>query len=308
MTTPSVEHENNRKTRASDYVMESGEESLRLELKTDPEAVRKQALFCGVKPGLRILDAGCGPGKTSAILNEMIEPGGMLLGIDYSEARIQHAKACYGTESDIEFRVHDLRDPLNDTDPFDLIWVRFVLEYNRKERLEIIRNLTTVLKPGGQLCLLDLDHNALNHYGLPENLEKTILEIMRLVETEYNFDPYAGRKLYAALYDMGYEEIQVELMAHHLIYGETGKVDAFNWLKKAEMATKRAVSIVGDYPGGSEGFVRDFSRFFNDPRRFTYTPLIICKGKKTIRMDSIRRQRYSALSTTRITSSMWCKS
>ena len=270
-----------RKPRACDYVMENGEESLRLELKTDPEAVRQQAMFCGVKPGLRVLDAGCGPGKTSLILYEMIQPGGELLGVDYSEVRICHATLHYGGKPGIGFRVHDLRDPIK-TDPFDLIWVRFVLEYNRKERLQIIRNLASVLNPGGQLCLLDLDHNAINHYGMPEILYKTLLELMRVAETKHNFDPYAGRKLYTALFDLGFEDIQVKLTPHHLIYGEATKVDAFNWHKKAEMATKRAASITEKYPGGPEKFVFDFDRFFGDPRRFTYTPLIICKGKKPV--------------------------
>jgi SAM-dependent methyltransferase len=53
---------------AQPYLMESEEEAVRLDLKTDPDAVRKQALWCGVKAGLRVLDAGCGPGKTTSIL------------------------------------------------------------------------------------------------------------------------------------------------------------------------------------------------------------------------------------------------
>ena len=40
------------------YLMESPEEAVRLEMKTEPGAVRKQAQWCGVKPGLRVLDVG----------------------------------------------------------------------------------------------------------------------------------------------------------------------------------------------------------------------------------------------------------
>ncbi|MCG2777986.1 MAG: methyltransferase domain-containing protein, partial [Desulfobacterales bacterium] len=67
------------------YLMENLEESIRIELKTDPVVVRKQAMWCGLKPGLRVLDVGCGPGKTSATLHEMIQPDGELLGLDFSE-------------------------------------------------------------------------------------------------------------------------------------------------------------------------------------------------------------------------------
>ncbi len=34
------------------------------------------------------------------------------------------------------------------------------------------------------------------------------------------------------------------------------------------------------YPGGYEGFFRDSHTFFHNPRRFTYTPLIMCKGMR----------------------------
>ncbi|MFC1886159.1 class I SAM-dependent methyltransferase [Thermodesulfobacteriota bacterium] len=262
--------------------MENPEEAMRLEIKTDPDEVRQQALFCGLKPGLRVLDAGCGPGKTTFLLNEMIQPGGKILGVDYSKERIEYARTNYGSTPDIEFRLHDLRDPLKGENLFDLIWVRFVLEYNRVERPEIIKNLTDCLKPGGVLCLMDLDHNALNHYGLPEKMETIFFEIMRVGQKKYNFDPYAGRKLYAGLHDLGYEDIKVDVTPHHLIYGEVKKEDLFNWCKKVEVAVELAEAVMECYPGGSAAFTNDFIHFFTDPRRFTYTPLIICIGKKPI--------------------------
>ena len=140
------------------YIMENDEESLRLDVKTDPDEVREQARWCGLVPGLRVLDAGCGPGKVTSILREEIQPGGSILGVDYSVERIGQAKKKYSSgKPDIDFRVHDLKDPLENVGLFDLIWVRFVLEYNRAESTNIVENLTACLKPGGHLCLLDLE-------------------------------------------------------------------------------------------------------------------------------------------------------
>jgi len=264
------------------YLMENLEESIRLELKTDPEVVRKQAKWCGLKPGLRVLDVGCGTGKTSATLHEMIQPDGELLGLDFSEERIEYAKKHYDGKPGIRFQVHDFTAPLDGLGQFDLIWVRFFLEYFRLESFEIVRNLTDCLKPGGHLCLMDLDHNCLSHYKLPNKLEKALYDIMGLLEEKYDFDPYAGRKLYSYLYDLGYEEIQLDLVAHHLIYGKMGDVDAYNWVKKVEVAFMRVREIFEHYPGGYAGFHSDFMRFFKDPKRFTYTPLILCKGMKLL--------------------------
>jgi len=81
--------------RPKQYLMESEDESLRLDLKTDPRALRKQARWAGVQAGMRLGDFGCGPGKTSYYLNQLVQPGGSVLGIDISEARIRYAQEHY---------------------------------------------------------------------------------------------------------------------------------------------------------------------------------------------------------------------
>ena len=262
--------------------MEDLEEALRLEIKTDPEAVRTQALWCGLKPGLRVLDAGCGTGKVTSILREIIQPGGSIVGVDYSEQRIHFAKQHYGQAPGIDFQIYDLRDPLDGVGLFDLIWVRFVLEYYRVESPDIVRNLTTCLKPGGHLCLLDLDHNCLNHYEMPTKIENILFDAMNLVQQYYDFDPYSGRKLYSYLYDLGLEDIQVHLMPHHLIYGNVSNEEVFNWVKKLEVAYMKSRGLFENYPVDHEPFFANFTKFFLDPRRFTYTPLILCKGMKPL--------------------------
>ena len=109
-----------------------------------------------------------------------------------------------------------------------------MLEFHRRESPDIVKNLSCCLKPGGYLCLLDLDHNALNHYQMPVRMEEILFKAMEKLEKENNFDPYVGRKLYAYLYDLGFENIEMDLRAHHLIYGRTSEKDLFNWAKKSE--------------------------------------------------------------------------
>lgn len=264
------------------YLMENEEESIRLEVKTNPEEVKEQAIWCGIKPGLRVLDAGCGPGKTTSVLYEMIQPGGSIVGVDFSEKRINYARKHYGGRSGLDFYVHDVRNSLGDFGQFDIIWVRFVLEYYRAGSHDIVRNLKSCLKPGGYLCMLDLDHNCLNHYELPPGMREFLPVLMARLDEEYNFDTYAGRKLYSYLYDNGFEDIKVHLMPHHLIYGEIRDGDAFNWMKKVEVAAMKLGDLFNDYPGGYETFHADFKRFFYDTRRFTYTPLILCKGMRPV--------------------------
>jgi ubiquinone/menaquinone biosynthesis C-methylase UbiE len=266
---------------SGEYLMESDEEAVRLDIKTDPVALRKQALWCGVKPGMRILDVCCGPGKTTALLHEMIQPGGSIVGIDFSEARILYAQEHYGGKNSIEFYRQDLRKSMEGLGQFDLIWVRFVLEYFRREAPDIVKKLKNCLKPGGTLCLIDLDYNCLIHHELPKSLEATLTQIMSAADEQYNFDTFAGRKLYSFLYDTGFENIDMELMAHNLIYGEIKDKDKFNLTKKIETAAKKVGSLVESYPGGYDQFYSDFSKYLVAPRRFTYTPLLLCKGTRS---------------------------
>jgi SAM-dependent methyltransferase len=209
----------------------------------------------------------------------MVKPGGEVVGIDLSEKRIAYAQEHYGAKG-LSFHVCDLTRPLplDRIGKFDVIWVRFVLEYFRQEGPVIVKNLSEGLTPGGYLCLIDLDHNCLGHYDLPPEMEATLVKLMKATE-KLNFDPYCGRKLYSYLYDLGFHDISMDLMAHHLIYGKLRDVDAFNWTKKLQVAGKKVENVFDDYPGGFESFFSDVQTFFAGPRRFTYTPLIMCKGR-----------------------------
>jgi hypothetical protein len=117
---------------------------------------------------------------------------------------------------------------------------------------------------------------------MPKAMEYILFQLMAKLSADFNFDPYAGRKLYAYLYDLEYKNIDMHLIGHHLIFGKARETDVFNWTKKVEMAAVKLRMLFDDYPGGHEAFSSDFKTFFLDPRRFTYTPLILCKGIKPV--------------------------
>ena len=127
--------------------------------------------------------------------------------------------------------------------------------------------------------MIDLDHNCLNHYGIPQRLNKTILDISTELQNKANFDPFAGRKLYSFLYDLNFKNILVDIKAHHNIYGELKERDEFNFLKKIEIAPQKIKFHFSEYNNYSD-FIEESRKSFRDKRRFTYTPIILCKGEK----------------------------
>lgn len=263
----------------SKYLMESIDEIERLERKTDPDVVRRQAQWAGIQPGMRVADVGCGSGKTSDILYRMLQPGGSVVGLDFSKERVAFAQKKYGRPG-LDFVCRNIAEPLDDLGRFDFVWVRFLLEYHRSSAFEIAKRVSTLARPGGILCLIDLDYNCMSHFGMPERLMRALHGCMAKLESDADFDPHVGIKLYSYLFDMGYEQIDVTLQPHHLIFGELKEQDAFNWGKKIEHAVRRSGYSFSEYDGGYEEFVEEFQCFFSSPRRFTYTPVIACRGRK----------------------------
>ncbi len=263
------------------YLMENQDEGKRLELKTDIEAVKRQAAWAGIGPGMRVLDVGCGTGITTGALAELVGPNGHVTGLDFSAERLTTAREQFGANN-VDFVCHNIHQPYHSDHPYDAMWTRFFLEYFKAEQQQIVVHSVASLKPGGIACLADLDNNSLGHSGISERLQQTLLDVMSRLEKDFNFDPYAGRRLYGHLYNLGFQDISCTVEAHHLIYGEIEEKDSYNWLRKVEVAAQKSGCPYTAYAGSFEAFHREVQEFLNDPQRFTYTPLIIARGIKPI--------------------------
>lgn len=261
------------------YLMEHDQESERLDRKTDIALVHKQARWAGLKPGMAVADIGCGSGKTSHALFQAAAPNGSVLGLDGSEQRIAFAKQNYSV-SGLDYVCRDVYESLSDLGRFDFIWVRFFLEYHRRHAFELVHKFTDLLNPGGIMCLIDLDHNCLNHYELPPRIDAVLRRVVELSEIDGDFDTRMGIKLYSFLYDLGFENIDVTVEPHHLIFGPLDELNDYNWNKKLEVAVRQSGCSFDDFEGGFTGFQKEFQDFFSNPRRFTYTPVIACRGVK----------------------------
>jgi ubiquinone/menaquinone biosynthesis C-methylase UbiE len=261
------------------YLMESKEEYLRLDLKTDIRVVEEQARWAGIEPGMDVLDVGCGTGKTTIALYDLVGPGGSATGVDFSNKRIAHAEKGCGSRP-IKFLCRDFTQSLDDIGQFDFVWIRFILEYFREGAIEVVKNVARLLRPNGILCLVDLDYNSMNYYEMSPRLEKTVKGFIGAAEERANFDPYAGRKLYSFLYRLKFVDVRVTVGSHNLIYGDLRAVDAYNLTQKIKVSSSKIGFDFSHYPRGCEGFVEELMTFFKDPSRFSYTPLICARGRR----------------------------
>ena len=105
--------------KSNEYLMESQEESIRLDQKTDPQVIEKQARWAGIQSGIRVADLGCGSGKTTSVLNRLVQPGGEVVGLDFAPSRYEFAQSHYAGPG-IRFLCRDVRDSLTTLEPLIL--------------------------------------------------------------------------------------------------------------------------------------------------------------------------------------------
>ncbi|MBI9020935.1 MAG: methyltransferase domain-containing protein [Verrucomicrobia bacterium] len=135
-------------------------ERLKLQATIALDTEKKAWETAGLQPGMQVLDIACGPGFTACELAKFIGETGRVTGVDINEELIavaHQAKASEGVEN-VAFssgNVYELTLPENS---FDFVYARFVFQHLEKPQLAL-KNILKVLKPGGVLCVLDIDDN-----------------------------------------------------------------------------------------------------------------------------------------------------
>ena len=119
--------------------------------KSQQSKVPKQEIahfFELLRPGTKVLDAGCGSGRDTRIIKDK---GFEVKGSDLSEGLLAVAKR---TNPDIEFLTADIRKIPADDTSFDAIWSNAVLHHLQKGQMhDAIAEFNRLLVPGGILCV-----------------------------------------------------------------------------------------------------------------------------------------------------------
>ncbi len=110
-----------------------------------------------LKPGMSLLDCGCGPGSITLGLAEVLAPG-EVVGIDREARQIEQAKSLAAEKeaSNVRFQEASIYElPFPDAS-FDAVHEHTVLQY-LDEPLKALQEMRRVLRPGGVIGLGDID-------------------------------------------------------------------------------------------------------------------------------------------------------
>ncbi len=125
-----------------------------------------------LKPGMSLLDCGCGPGTITLGFAELVAPA-EVMGTEIEETHVALARenAAARNVHNARFEAADLYElPFADAS-FDAVFISAVLG-NLREPSRGVREAYRVLKPGGVIGVKEFDHGGDLHYPADPGIEK----------------------------------------------------------------------------------------------------------------------------------------
>jgi ubiquinone/menaquinone biosynthesis C-methylase UbiE len=190
---------------------------------------REAAKRLNLVAGSKVLDVGCGIGGATFPLAEITGPKGLAAGVDISSAMIEVASKRCGTRQGMEFRVSEAcKIPYAD-DFFDVARCERVFLY-LPDRMAAIHEMKRVVKPGGQVCLIDTELDCTAVYSNKRELTRKMTSIVAATMP----NPNSARELPALARKAALKNVNAETFAISTPHEFFVRVMAGTLMKAAE--------------------------------------------------------------------------
>jgi ubiquinone/menaquinone biosynthesis C-methylase UbiE len=161
-----------------------------------------------LKPGMRLLDVGCGPGSITVGLALRVEPA-PTIGMDASESVIETARSLAKAKPAryLTFDVGNIYEPHFPAESFDAIFAHQVLQHLRRP-VDALRRLRALLTSGGVVGVRDVDWGSTTFYPENKGLGRFLTVYYELARRNGG-QPNAGRYLRHWFREAGFFETRV---------------------------------------------------------------------------------------------------
>jgi ubiquinone/menaquinone biosynthesis C-methylase UbiE len=168
-------------------------------------AAKEGAFFLPhLRPGMRVLDVGCGPGSITLGLAEAVSPG-EVVGIDFQPSQVAQAQALSAARGvmNTRFEVADVyRLPFPDGS-FDAVLAHAVLMHLREPVQALAEMRRVLLRPGGIAGVRDCDWGGRIHAPATPLLEQWYALTIRIRQRNGG-NPLMGRHHRRLLLEAGF--------------------------------------------------------------------------------------------------------
>lgn len=197
-------------------------------------------LLTHLKPGIRVLDVGCGSGAITRSIAQKVGSTGWVLGIDPNENLIQQARQSAGNLPGLAFEQADVYT-FDTNERFDVVTCARTLQWLARPK-EALLNMKRLVKPGGYLTVLDYNHEKIVWSPDPPAAMQLFYDAFLRWRQDAGFDNAIADHLKDMMLQIGFTNVRVE--AHHEI---TKKGDSDFAVKSrlwAEVAELRGPQLV----------------------------------------------------------------
>lgn len=193
--------------------------SARLAVLAEVFAPTSTALLAGLGADPeRVLDLGCGPGRSTAMLTSCFR-GATVVGVDRSAAFVAEAAS---TVPGAGFHVADVTADDLPGSPADLVYARFVLAH-LADQTEVLGRWAGLVAPGGHLVVEETEAIATDDEGF-----RTYLELATAAVAARGGHLHAGPDLAAAAAATGLDVVRDDVVALEASVGEAATMFALN--------------------------------------------------------------------------------
>jgi ubiquinone/menaquinone biosynthesis C-methylase UbiE len=161
-----------------------------------------------LRPGLDLLDVGCGPGTITADLSARVAPG-RTLGIDTSNEIVTAARADHPAHDDVrlEFAVGDVYALDHKDETFDVVHAHQLLQH-LTDPVAALREMARVTRSGGTIAARDSDYRAFSWAPHDARLDRW-MTLYQAVARHNGAEPDAGRFLLGWAQAAGLDDVSV---------------------------------------------------------------------------------------------------
>lgn len=112
-----------------------------------------------LKPGMTVLDIGCGTGAITSDIAKKVGPTGKVIGVDNNQALIDSAHNKYSHIPNLTFEVADIYN-LNYENEFDIVTAARVLQWLSRPNIAL-KHMAKAIKDNGKVIVLDYNHERI---------------------------------------------------------------------------------------------------------------------------------------------------